>query len=217
MVSDAYSPFSTMIVDDGPQSSEDGSGLHSPIFGAQFRGDSSNSTPVITSRPFLHTHVNKVRYHPDHLDVHNAAGILASQFDSNYNLALSVPNPPPQQHLLDPSLDLHPPHHHYSHEYPVSRNHLGLDLSPHAYPNARLPPPPSQLNIPYHTARRFPSDARDPSYPSPQSPSAPVLPDPDQRSPPTKRDPAPSPTAAPTQPPPPRREGSNLVIACRQW
>ncbi|KAF8557671.1 hypothetical protein OG21DRAFT_1505168 [Imleria badia] len=202
-----------MIVDDGPQSSEDGSGLHSPIFGAQFRGDSSTSTPVITSRPFLHTHVNKVRYHPDHLDVHNAAGILASQFDSNYNLALSVP-PPPQQHLLDPSLDLHPPHQHYSHEY---RNHLGLDLSPHAYPNARLPPPPSQLNLPYHTGRRFPPDPRDPSYPSPQSPSAPVLPDSDQRSPPTKRDPAPSQTTAtPAQPTPPRREGSNLVIACRQ-
>ncbi|KAF8444834.1 hypothetical protein L210DRAFT_3444273 [Boletus edulis BED1] len=195
-----------MIVDDGPQSSEDGSGLHSPIFGAQYRGDSSSSN---------------IRYHSDHLDVHNAAGILASQFDSNY-LALPVPHPPPpQQHLLDPSLDLHPPHQHYPHEYAISsRNHLGLDVSPHSYPNARLPPPPSQLNIPYHTSRRFPPDARDPSYPSPQSPSAPVLPDPDQRSPPVKRDPAPSPTTQPTalttQPPPPRREGSNLVIACRQ-
>lgn len=41
--SDVFSPH--MIVDDGHQSSEDGSGLHSPIFGAQFphpHGDSSS-------------------------------------------------------------------------------------------------------------------------------------------------------------------------------
>ncbi|KAG8214094.1 hypothetical protein J3R82DRAFT_10852 [Butyriboletus roseoflavus] len=191
--SDVYSPFPAMIVDDGPQSSDDGSGLHSPIFGAQFpppHGDSS------------------LRYHPDHLDVHSAAGILASQFDSNY----LVPHPTPSHHLLEPSLDLHSPHTHYSHEYSISPR---LDVSPHQYPNARLPPPPSHLNIPYHTHRRFPPDARDHPYPSPPSPAAPVPPDSDQRSPPLKRDPV-SPRSTPSATQPPRREGANLVIACRQ-
>ncbi|KAG9316797.1 hypothetical protein JVU11DRAFT_2861 [Chiua virens] len=197
--SDVFSPFPNMIIDDGPQSSEDGSGLHSPIFGTHFQQDNPN-----------------IRYHPDHIDVHSAAGILASQFDSNY---LALPHNQPQ-HLLEPSLDLH--HSQYSHEYPISsRNHLGLDLSPHSYPNTRLPPPPSQLNIPpYQPHRRLPPDPRDHSYTSPPSPPAAILPNSDQRSPPVKREPASSPTvqntSSVTQPPPPRREGSTLVIACRQ-
>jgi len=40
---DLYTPFPRgMILEEGPQSSEEGSGLHSPVFGAPFppRGDS---------------------------------------------------------------------------------------------------------------------------------------------------------------------------------
>ncbi|KAF9241857.1 hypothetical protein BU15DRAFT_87078 [Melanogaster broomeanus] len=210
--SDIYSPFPHgMIIEDGPQSSEDGSGLHSPIFGAQF------------PQP----HGDSIRYHPDQLDIHNAAGILASQFDNNY---LNIPHG--QSQLLEPSLDLHSNnnsgHHHssYTHEYPhTSRNHLGLNISSQPYPDARLPPPPSQgpVNIGYQPAplhRRFSEGlARDQSYSSGASLPTPVPAETDQRSTAQRRDstshPAPQQPASGSQDSPSRREG-NLVIACRQ-
>ncbi|KIK99397.1 hypothetical protein PAXRUDRAFT_822813 [Paxillus rubicundulus Ve08.2h10] len=212
--SDIYSPFPHgMIIEDGPQSSEDGSGLHSPIFGAQF------------PQP----HGDSIRYHPDQLDIHNAAGILASQFDNSY-LSIPVSHAPPQ--LLEPSLDLHSTNHHhqpsYPHDYPIpSRSQLGLDISAQPYPNARLPPPPSQgppININYQPAplhRRYSNDvARDQSYPSGGPLSPPVSADTDHRSTTQRRhstsQPAPQQSASGSEDPPPRREAANLVIACRQ-
>ncbi|KAF9227168.1 hypothetical protein BS17DRAFT_727147 [Gyrodon lividus] len=213
--SDIYSPFPHgMIIEDAPQSSEDGSGLHSPIFGEHF------------PQP----HGDSIRYHPDQLDIHSAAGILASQFDNNY-LNLPVPHGP--NHLLEPSLDLHSNntgHHHssYPHDYPLpSRNQLGLDISSQPYSNARLPPSSSQgppVNITYPPTplhRRYSGDiTRDQSYSSsgPLSPPCPA--ETDHRSPVQRRDSAPQSTpqqsASASQDLPPRREGSNLVIACRQ-
>jgi hypothetical protein len=174
--------------------------------------------------------LNKVRYHPDQLDIHNAAGILASQFDNNY-LNIPVSHGPPQ--LLEPSLDLHSNNHHhhssYPQDYPIpSRNQLGLDISAQPYPNARLPPPPSQgpsININYQPAplhRRYSNDvARDQSYSSSGPLSPPISADIDHRSTTQRRDstsqPAPQQSVSGSEDPPPRREGANLVIACRQW
>ncbi|KAG0700822.1 hypothetical protein DFH29DRAFT_602797 [Suillus ampliporus] len=210
--SDIYTPFpQSMIIEDGPQSSEDGSGLHSPIFGAQF--------------PQPH---GDIRYHQDHLDIQHAAGILASQFDYT-NINLSVPHP----HLLETPLNLHPnpnSHHHhtsYPSDFPLpQRNHLGLDIPPHGYPNTRLPPPPAQgtaVNLSYQgpPSRRYSTeDLRHQSYSSGGgSAQPPVLQSPEstQRSSvPTSEPPPQQQPAASSSQDPPRREISNQVIACRQ-
>ncbi|KAG1751431.1 uncharacterized protein EDB91DRAFT_1105483 [Suillus paluster] len=214
--SDIYTPFPQgMIIEDGPQSSEDGSGLHSPIFGAQF--------------PQPH---GDIRYHQDQLDIQHAAGILASQFDySNINLH------PHHPHLLESPLNLHPnsnSHHHhtsYQSDFPLpQRNHLGLDIPPHAYPNTRLPPPPAQgsaVNLSYQgpPSRRYSTeDLRHQSYSSggssAQQPPVIQSPESTQRSSlPTSEPPPqqhPTQPAASTSQDTPRREISNQVIACRQ-
>ncbi|KAL4078296.1 hypothetical protein V8B97DRAFT_1936553 [Scleroderma yunnanense] len=237
---DVYPPFPhPIIVEDGPQSSEDGSGLHSPIFGAQF------------PQP----HGDSIRYHHDQLDIHNAAGVLASQFDYK-TLHLSVPQASP--HVYDDHLDLHAAshthHHSYSQDYPLShRNHLGLDIPPHSYHTPRLPPPPITSGaggLTYHLPaphRRYSGDvSRDHSYSTGGTSSVSVPSVNDQRSFVPKREPDLQPTiqSAPSQQPQQlpqqlpqqsqqstqpaqqqtastsqnttRRETSNLVIACRQ-
>ncbi|KAJ3992978.1 hypothetical protein F5050DRAFT_1578550 [Lentinula boryana] len=65
---DLYSPFQHPMVDDGPQSSEDGSGLHSPVFGQS----------------------NEIRYQ-DQLDIEDAAGILHFDYPSSM---IQQPQPP---------------------------------------------------------------------------------------------------------------------------
>ncbi|KIK27597.1 hypothetical protein PISMIDRAFT_8021 [Pisolithus microcarpus 441] len=226
---DVYAHFPHgIIVDDGPQSSEDGSGLHSPIFGAQFP----------------HPHGDSIRYHHDRLDIHSAAGVLASQFDYK-NIQLSVPQTSP--HVYEDQLDIHSATHahhpsSYSQDYPIThRNHLGLDIPPHSYHGARLPLPPvsgggSALN--YHLPaphRRYSDDVtRDNSYSTGATASPPISSESDQRTLIPKREPEsqpilhPAPAPSPQQPSPQsaqqesstqspaRRESSNLVIACRQ-
>ncbi|KAI6040220.1 hypothetical protein EDC04DRAFT_2567248 [Pisolithus marmoratus] len=226
---DVYAHFPHgIIVDDGPQSSEDGSGLHSPIFGAQFP----------------HPHGDSIRYHNDRLNIHSAAGVLASQFDYK-SIHLSVPQA--SHHVCDDQLDIHPATHahhvsSYSHDYPIPpRNHLGLDISPPSYHGARLPLPPVSGGGPalnYHLPaphRRYSDEvARDNSYYTGAPPSPPISSEGDQRTLIPKREPesqpilqpAPAPPSQQTTPQPvqqqpsaqtaPRRESSNLVIACRQ-
>ncbi|KAH7911013.1 hypothetical protein BJ138DRAFT_1151604 [Hygrophoropsis aurantiaca] len=212
--SDVYTPFPQgMILEDGPQSSEDGSGLHSPIFGAPFP-----------------PHGDSIRYHPDQLDIQNAAGILASQFDYN---GLSLPTQQGAQHLLETPLDLHSNGHHhpsYPSEFPLPpRNQLGLDVPPHSFSNARLPPPPAQggpVNLGYQSSHRRYSgeEIHDHGYSSGGGSVTGLQTEGDQRSAASRRDSAPQPAAqsqAQQQPTPtsqdaPRREISNQVIACRQ-
>lgn len=115
-----------MIVEDSPFSSDAGSGFRSPIFGAQFPRSDSSGKPVTTSRHFISTHVNKVCYYSNHIDIRSAAGILSSQIDSNYpshTLPLST--------APRPSIDPQTPHHQHSHQYAISpHNHLGPDIYP---------------------------------------------------------------------------------------
>ncbi|OJA20523.1 hypothetical protein AZE42_01595 [Rhizopogon vesiculosus] len=220
--SDIYTPFPQgIMMEDGPQSSEDGSGLHSPIFSAHF------------PQP----HGDSIRYHQDQLDIQHAAGILASQFDYS-NISIATPHHHHHHHLLETPLDLHPnpnpnPHHHHYHsDYSLpSRNHLGLDIPPHAYPNTRLPPPPahgSAINLSYQGPphRRYSAeDLHHHSYSSGGGSAQPSVAQPQpqentQRSPvprsestPQQHTPQP---AASTSQDPPSREISNQVIACRQ-
>ncbi|KAF8878849.1 hypothetical protein BD779DRAFT_1553503 [Infundibulicybe gibba] len=117
---DLYSPFQqTMISEEGPQSSEEGSGLHSPVFG-QFP-----------------THSDSYR-----IDIQHVAGILAPQYD--YAPTLNV-----QQPSLDTTLELpspSPQHVNYSSHYP--RNQLGLDFPVPLSANSRGGPVDFRYNIP---------------------------------------------------------------------
>ncbi|KAG1832399.1 hypothetical protein EV424DRAFT_1342372 [Suillus variegatus] len=193
--SDIYTPFpQSVMMEDGPQSSEDGSGLHSPIFGAQFPQPHGDS-------------------------------ILASQFDYTN---ISIHSHP---HLIETPLNIHSnqnPHHHntYQSEFPLSqRNHLGLDLPPHAYPNTRLPPPPAHggaVNLSYQGPpnRRYSAeDLRPQSYPSGGGSAQPPVIQTSESTrssvPISESTPQPQPAASTSQDPP-RREISNQVIACRQ-
>lgn len=204
-----------------------------PSSGLNFLSRTETVSPIKTRSLFKTTlivisHVvhNKVRYHQDQLDIQHAAGILASQFDySNINIH-------PHPHLLETPLNLHSnqnPHHHssYQSDFPLpQRNHLGLDIPPHAYPNTRLPPPPAHgaaVNLSYQGPpnRRYSAeDLRPQSYSSGGgSAPPPVIQTPEStRSsvPISESTPQPQPAASTSQDPP-RREISNQVIACRQW
>ncbi|KAG1853089.1 hypothetical protein F4604DRAFT_2044544 [Suillus subluteus] len=207
--SDIWAAFSRgIMMEDSFQSSEDGSGPHSPIFGTQF--------------PQLH---RDIRYYQDQLDIQHAAGTLASQFDyTNINIH-------PHHHLLETPLNLHlnqNPHHHssYHSEFPLPHsNQLDLDIPPHAYPNTRLPPPPAHggtINLSYQGPqnRRYSAEDLHPQSYSSGGGSAqpPVIENLEsiQSSVPMSESTSPLQPAASTSQDPLRREILNQVIACRQ-
>ncbi|KAH8107663.1 hypothetical protein BXZ70DRAFT_1013538 [Cristinia sonorae] len=199
------------VTEEGFQSSEEGSDLHSPIFEDPY-------PPV-------------VRYHLGHQislpDVH--ASSLVPPYDARYpihDINVQIPD----QHLIGPlqvpsppSLHIHqqphPPHSDYG-----LHHHGLLDLTPHQsgrhdlstlsppdnfsynLPQTRLPEP--QLNLshepPHPTSTRrtqsiAPIDTKQRIVPATSAKGA---------------APSPSSNAAPTRPP--RREASTAVIACRQ-
>ncbi|KAG1884511.1 uncharacterized protein F5891DRAFT_1284682 [Suillus fuscotomentosus] len=200
--SDIYFPFPRGMMEDGPQYSEDGSGLYPPIFGTQF--------------PQPH---GDIHYHQNQLDVQCAAGIPASQFDyTNINIHL-------HPHLLE-----NPQHHDsYQYEFPFSqRNDLGLGVPPHACLNTYLPPPPANggiVNLFYEgPPNRIYSlkDLRLQYYSSGGGSAQPPViqtPESTRSSIPTSESqstPHPQPTASTSRDQPPR-DISNRVIACQQW
>ncbi|KAG1787206.1 uncharacterized protein HD556DRAFT_1449001 [Suillus plorans] len=177
------------------QSSEDGSGLYSPIFGTQFfqlHGD--------------------IHYYQEQLDIQHAAGILASQFDYTnihphlhlLETPLDLQFPLPQRNHIQVVLDI-PPHTYPSTCLPPSPAHRGaINLS-------------YQLEGPDN--RRYSAeDFRPQSYSSGGSaqPSAIQTPESTRSSVPmSEPTPQPQPTASAPQDPL-RREISNQVMACRQ-
>ncbi|KAG2336160.1 hypothetical protein BDR05DRAFT_1006111 [Suillus weaverae] len=206
--SDVYAPFlQGIMIEDGYQSNEDGFGLHSPIFGAQF--------------PQPHGYI---RYHQDQLDIQHAAGILTSQFDyTNINIH-------PHPHLLETPSNFHSNqnlHHHNSYQSEFllpQRNHLGLDTPPHAYPNTCLPLPPARgaaISLFYQGPRNrkySAEDLRPQSYSGGCSAQPPAMETPEStRSsvPMSESTPQLQPAASTSQDPP-HREISNQVIACQQ-
>ncbi|PPQ92783.1 hypothetical protein CVT25_003831 [Psilocybe cyanescens] len=200
---DPYSPFQqTMIPEEGPQSSEEGSGLHSPVFSAPYP-----------------THGDRFRYQHDQLDVHHSAAMIPPQYDYSLNAqqppildTLELPNSSARHVTFPPS------------HYPIPhRNHLGIDFSAQSPVNSRIPPAVhdgSQINFGYSpsTERRLPGgSSHDHSYNRPSGNSS-ILPmESDHRSslmPTTARSDT-SPTAeASTSPRESRKEISSVVIAC---
>lgn len=230
--SDLYSPFPHNSMPEEPSgpSSEEGSGLHSPIFGGQYahpHGDSNRMFKTPHSSSLLlppKAHMFKtVRYHPEQVDIQNAAGILASQFDYNGLSNISVQQGPLLDASLDPTTNGH--HHRssgYPHDYqlPPSRNQLGLDIPTQTLSNTRLPPPPtaqggdhvyfnSSPDRQYSGGGGYPTSGMpmDGGHQGGSSSSA-------QQQPQSATS-ATGNSAATSQEP--RKETSGVVIACRQW
>ncbi|TFK44027.1 hypothetical protein BDQ12DRAFT_717221 [Crucibulum laeve] len=211
--SDLYSPFQQHIMhEEGPQSSEEGSGLHSPVYS-----------------PYAPPHGDNFRYQqPDHLDVHHsAAAILAPQFDYTHSLnniqqppildtRLELPSPPPSaRHVTFPS-----------HPYSLPpRNQLGLDFPVQTSVHSRIPHTAHgggpNVDFRYNSAseRRLPGGpSHDHSYPRPGSNSAAMPMDSDHRQPLVNNaervEPSVAGVASTSRES--RKEISSVVIACRQ-
>ncbi|KAF9066700.1 hypothetical protein BDP27DRAFT_1404271 [Rhodocollybia butyracea] len=115
---DLYSPFQhPSMAEEGPQSSEDGSGIHSPVFDSHFPPP----------------HGNDFRYQDQ---IEDAADIL---FD--YSSSLMHQQQPP---LIDAALEIPSPsalHVNLSSDYSVApRNQLGIEYLPHSSVNSRQIP-----------------------------------------------------------------------------
>jgi hypothetical protein len=127
--SGSYTSFQTPIIpEDGAQSSEDGSGLHSPVFATDnYPAHTDNCSFRVFRHLFLTDPPTKVRYSQDHLDIQHSTGMITPQYDYGHNL--SAQQPP----MLDTSLELPnsgariPFSPHYSIQ---SRNHMNFDPSP---------------------------------------------------------------------------------------
>ncbi|KAF9552718.1 hypothetical protein CPC08DRAFT_714372 [Agrocybe pediades] len=198
---DLYPPFQqTMLPEEGPQSSEDGSGLHSPVFGAPYP-----------------THGDSFRYHHESLDIHSStAPMLAPQYDYSQLDNSLVPNSSSARHASFSS-----------HHYPLPpRNHLALDYA-HPAPlppsvNPRISPATQSIDFRY-AERRLPGGSSHESYnrPSGNPPSLPI--EADHRTPLVSSSAAPAPTEntpaaaeSSTASRGTRKEVSSVVIACRQ-
>jgi hypothetical protein len=187
--------------DESNPSSEEGSGLHSPVFGVQYHGDSN------------------LRYQPEQVDIQNAAGILASQFDYN---GLSGNMNVQQGPLLDATLDPGSGHHRstYPSDFPLPpRSQLGLDIPVHSLSNTRLPPPPTQGGQVFFSSssdRHYP--AQDSAHGANYSSSGMPMDGGHQPSSSSGQPPAQSSTGSnnATSTEGPRKESSGVVIACRQ-
>ncbi|PPQ68813.1 hypothetical protein CVT24_007698 [Panaeolus cyanescens] len=235
---DLYPPFpppQSMGSEEGPQSSEDGSGMHSPVFPSAYsmHGDSRKYICcyhyVFSTLPtlfLLYLRSKKVRYH-DHVDVHHSAGLIAPQYD--YTHPLNAQQPP----ILDTtSLELpnssarHASFNNSPHYTSIPRNHLGLEAYSIQSPVSSRIPPPAPLTSPIDYPR-YPSERPLPGGPShessyttrPIAASSGIPMEPDHRPPPvpsvSRSDTTPATTQPSTSTREPRKE-INQVIACRQ-
>ncbi|KAF8965647.1 hypothetical protein BDZ97DRAFT_1811637 [Flammula alnicola] len=188
-----------MISEEGPQSSEEGSGLHSPVFGAPYP-----------------THGDSFRYQ----DVQQSIG---AQYDYGHSLNaqqppildIELPNSSSARQVPFPS------------QYPIPpRNQLGIDFAVQSPVTSRIPSAPqpnTHIDFRYSptTERRLPGGpSHDHSYTRPSGNSSSMPMEADHRSslvPSTSARSDASPAAeASTSPRESRKEISSVVIACRQ-
>jgi hypothetical protein len=161
---------------------------------------------------------NKVRY-PDQLDIHNAAGILPSQFDYSSSLI-----PPQQAPLIDIPLEVPSPQANaFPSDFaiPPPRNHSGMAYFPNSPANSRFPAPNQSGETGYfkYIPAERPLPGRQP-HDQTYTRAMPTIPiEAAQRPPPVPSvEPSePSTTNPPNNRPRDRREISTVVIACRQW
>ena len=218
----AASPsYHNMHSDEGAQSSEEGSALRSPAFAPAFspiHGDNCQlSSHLLRHLTFTHLHY-KVRYQPQSsLDVQRAPAGLLQPYD--YPVPLNV-RPPP---LLDDTEELShstvPFSSHYLGQM-THRSHFDREFpSPHQL-QPRIPQGVPNVSNTVDLRLSSPSEARfaghDPHEPNPSRLGVGAL-DPDHVPSLTEDQNSPdnSPTISGLKAP--RKEVSNVVIACRQW
>lgn len=203
--SDLYSPFQhPSMAEEGPSSSDDGSGLHSPVFDHEFPRNDCEFQPLrhVTSSVLICFRLNKVRYH-DHIS--DAAGIL---FDYSSSL---VQQPP----LIDTALEAPSSGVHHVNFSIAPRNPPGIEYHPQSSVISRQAQ--SDLNFRYNSTERR-SSGRQPHDPSPTRTSASIPRDGDQPPTPVSSvEHSESSTALSPSRLRDRREISTVVIACRQW
>ncbi|KAI0661402.1 hypothetical protein C8Q70DRAFT_911816 [Cubamyces menziesii] len=214
---DLYTPFPHMpIIEEGVQSSEEGSVLHSPIYEASY------ATPG-----------GRYHDHLGHFDCDAATGQLlppSSTFDARYPApavdpqardphfleTLQVPSPTTIHHHL-------PPHHHPSTDLSL-HGHPMLDLGgPSSRLQSAVVTPPSEYSMHLSQARLPEQHVRMTSDPLPPLPSRHPAGMPGAESKPQISLPSASGSArnnpqggSTSQSRPARREASTVVIACRQ-
>ena len=224
--SDLYSPFQRgMNTEEGQQSSEDGSGVHSPVFGAPFpspHGDNCELFPSSDGR-YSDLSLNKVRYQHDQLNGQHATAILAPQYD--YGTALHSQQAP----LLDTTLELSSSSTStatFPSQFPVplpTRNHIGHDFAVQPLGSSRMSSVhgggPIDLRYTASSERGFPDgSSHDHAYSRHAADAPGMSMDNDRR-------PASVPASEPNEPATSignsprqsRKEVSTTVIACRQW
>ncbi|KAF5365879.1 hypothetical protein D9757_011045 [Collybiopsis confluens] len=210
------------MAEEGQQDSEDGSGLHSPVFETQFPRNECELLPlnakpnscIFLICPYLLPCLNnKARYQ---VNIEDAAHFLATHFD--YTATLIQPIQPP---LIDTTLETPSPNHvNFFPDYsvPPRSNHLEIEYAHQSSANSR----PSQVasssggepfNFPYSSSeQRSPSrQTHDPSLTRPSG-RAPMY----GHQALTPVSPSESSTAPALNRSPNQREVSTVVIACRQ-
>ena len=222
--SDLYSPFSrgSMPEESGP-SSEEGSGLHSPIFGVQYANQNRQSRTPSLLRPHPDAPPS-VRYRTEH-DIQNAVGILTSQFDPQQHHQHHYPPMNHHGQLLDATLEPGPnstsaSSRYPEHMYPGPRGPLGLEIPVQTLSNTRLPPPPGQVYFdqsPDGHRQHYPPPPQD-AYGGPGSGGGPggMHGHMDHQHAGQQQQPQ-APGSATSSGREPRKESSGVVIACRQW
>lgn len=225
---DIYHPFHRLsIVEEGFQSSEEGSDLHSPIFEGPYPQE---GTYTLSSRSLYIIHMpmfcKKVRYHSGHLGFPDVAtALLPPSYNTNYpvpNVSAHVRDPHILETLQAPSPATIQPlspttysdltiHDNSVLDISGPSNHLHPSLSPVAQFSFNLPEsrsPQSQYRS-SHDPQTL-SSFRHPATMSSAGQKPPL-----SLSPSTGK---PSPSGSNNTPSrPPRREASTVVIACRQW
>jgi hypothetical protein len=217
---DIYSPFQqTMISEEGPQSSEEGSGLHSPVFGAPYptHNDNCMFCLIIVFNPCLPSFVNKVRYQHSQLDVHHSTPMMMPQYDYGHNLNTQQP---PMLHAIQQPPSSNSRHITFSHYNIPTRNHIGAEFSPqtpripsvsHAAPiDFRYPPERRLSSAPSHDHSYTRSTGI--SMDNDHGHHRPPVTDSNSHS-----ETSPASAESGTSPRETRKETSSVVIACRQW
>ncbi len=228
---DLYTPFPRgHPIEEGFQSSEEGSDLHSPIIEVPYPPDGT-FIGFITLEPLLihmDTPPKKVRYHLGHLTLPDVTtSLVPPHYDSRYVPDVQIPGPHILETLQAPnSTPVHydPLHHNTHHAYGLHQHSiLDLDSQP---ARSQLPAlsPPSEFNFNIPQTRLS----------EPQLTVAHVLPpstssratntmssttgDRKQQQITASVKASTSATGSnPGSTRPPRREASTTVIACRQW
>lgn len=230
---EVYAPYTRVpVVEEGFQSSEDGSELHSPVYDGSYTPEGASIAACSWAHHLTRTSLRvELPYHLGRMMPYASDAMYIPTWDDGHydgtGYASQVREHPMLQglHISSPSLESDLPHSFTNDltlhdptmlgfETPAARFHPHALTSASDYtfgvPQSRLPDPP------YHT----PHDVlHDPpaGYSSHHQVSMPTSAQTTQSTVSSPTKPSPPNAATATAGRAPRREASNVVIACRQW